>query len=314
MARPKVSVIVLTYNSESSLRACLASVQSQLDEVDGELLLIDNASTDGTVELARSIDAEPIEAGRNLGFAAGCNLGARHGVGDLLVFVNPDTVLDPGCLRALVAAARRETAGPLGGRAHGTDGTYDPRSVLGRPSLRGALCFAVGLNTATRGSPWTDPEHGPLRVPADGSARSVPAISGALLAISRSLWEELQGFDETYFLYGEDVDLSIRAVDLGWQPTLVTAAGYGHVGGVSSGSGPGRDVLLYQGKAELYWQHLPPVAARTAVGALQVGVFLRGLPAQLRLSRLEARAEPWWTLHLARGAWRAGYRTRRVRS
>lgn len=308
---PRLSVVVLTYQSGASLERCLASLQPQVDALGGELLVIDNDSADDTVEVARRAGIEAVPTGGNLGFAAGCNVGARHASGDLLVFVNPDSVVDDGCLAALVDAADEDGRwGPLGGRAHHPDGSYDRRSVLGRPSLRGAIAFASAIDMVFRGSAVLDPEHGPTELPASGPPVPVPAVSGALLAMPRPLWDRLGGFDECYFLYGEDVDLSLRATALGWQPVVVPEAGYVHVGGVSTSSISLRDILLYRGKVELYRRHLSPLAARIAIIALQVGTALRGAGVYIPVERIAARGRPWWELFRARRAWRQGYRDR----
>jgi N-acetylglucosaminyl-diphospho-decaprenol L-rhamnosyltransferase len=310
-ALPKPSVIVLTYNSSSTLAACLASLLPQIGTLGGQLLVADNGSTDATRELAASCGVDTIDNGGNVGFAAGCNLAARHATGEVLIFVNPDAVLEPGALEALCAAAGTPGLGPLGGRARLDDGSYDRRSAHGTPSLRGALSFAIAVDRVGRGRSWADPEGGPLAIPADGSLRPVPAVSGAVTAVPRPLWDRLGGFDESYFLYGEDIDLSVRAARLGWKPTLVTGAGYRHTGGVSSGDGTARDVWLYRGKVELYRRHLPAWGARLAVAGLQVGVLLRGLPALVGTGGLADRARPWWMLFGRRREWRIGYRDHR---
>lgn len=302
------SVVIVTYRSAATLAACVEALRPQVEEAGGDMLVVDNASPDDTVRLATELGLNVVETGANLGFAAGCNLGAEKVSGDPLVFVNPDAIVDEGALGALVDAARElRGAGPLGGRAHHADGGYDPRSVLGRPSLRGALLFASGLSTHRRGSARFDPEHGPLRVSADGSQRVVPAVSGALLAVPRALWEILGGFDERFFLYGEDVDLALRAADAGWRPTMVTDAGYLHLGGASSLARRDAGVLLHRGKVELYRRHLTPRAAGVAIAALQVGALIRGLPTVVPLPHISRRARPWWELFRLRRRWRTGY-------
>jgi N-acetylglucosaminyl-diphospho-decaprenol L-rhamnosyltransferase len=307
--RPRPSVIVLTYRSASTLSACIQALRPQVEELGGELLLVDNASPDDTVAVARDLGLDVVQTGANLGFAAGCNVAAGKATGDLIVLVNPDSVADEGALAALVDAVQADPdAGPLGGRAHHADGSYDRRSVLGRPSLRGAVLFALGLSTFRRGSRRLDPEHGPLYLSADDGPVPVNAVSGAFLAVPRPLWERLGGFDERFFLYGEDVDLSVRAAAAGWQPTLVPAAGYTHVGGVSSTNAGGTGLMLFRGKVELYRHHLGARSCRLAVVALQLGALLRGAAVLLPVPAIARRARPWWQLFRQRRRWRTGYR------
>lgn len=307
--RVPLRVAVVTYNSEATLAACLDSVAPQVEALGGQLVVVDNGSRDASVEVARDRGATVIEAGRNLGFAAGCNLAMQDADGELLVTVNPDSELDPDCLAGLLAVHRATPdAGPIGGRARHPDGRYDDRGVLGLPRLRGALAFAVGLDAAFRGSRWLDPEHGPSALPeSDTGTVPVEAVSGAVMGVPRELWERLGGLDERYFLYGEDVDLCLRAHQEGWQPVVALQAGYRHVGGMSADGSHLRRVLLHRGKVELYRHHLSPFRARVAVWALQVGAALRGAAAVGGRSLLARRAAPWRELFRARRTWRCGH-------
>lgn len=303
----RLSVVVLTYRSAATLEGCVRSLEPQVSALGGELVIVDNASPDQTVEVARRLGHEPVIAPRNLGFAAGCNLGARHASGDVLVFVNPDAAIDEGCLAAVLHAM--ESAGDIGivgARAHTEQGAYDPRCVLGMPSLRGSLSFALGLDSVFRHHPLLAPEQGPADLPTDHAVVTATAVSGALLAVARPAWELLDGFDEQFFLYGEDVDLCLRAGSAAWRTVVATGAGYQHVGGASSASGL-RDVLLYRGKVELYRRQLSPSAARVAITALQVGTLMRGLVGIVTGPGLPSRSRRWVTLYRSRREWREGH-------
>jgi N-acetylglucosaminyl-diphospho-decaprenol L-rhamnosyltransferase len=306
---PSPTVVVLTHASARTLPSCIDALRPQVAEVGGQLLVVDNASPDDTVAVAARLGVDVVATGGNLGFARGCNLAAESADGEVLILVNPDAVPDPGCLGALLSAVRDDPgAGPIGGRARFADGTYDPRCVLGRPCLRGALGFATGLSTLLPRRRLTAPEDGPPWLPADGGLIDVEVVSGALMAVPMGLWRVLGGFDERYFLYGEDVDLCLRAQALGWQPVVATRAGYSHVGGASSSTSRARDVWLHRGKAELYYRHLGPRSARLAVSALQAGAGLRGLAARAPRESIACRGRRWADLHADRALWRDGYR------
>lgn len=309
-ASPTVRVIVVSHNSAASLPACLQALQPQLTELGGELVVVDNDSEDDSVAVARRHGATVIEAARNLGFGAGCNLGAQGAAAELLVMVNPDSRLDAGCLSQLLEVHRAHVgAGPIGGRARLSDRSYDARAVLGRPRLRGALFFGLGLDVLFRGSRWIDPEHGPRAMPeGEGGAVAVEAVSGAVLAVPRDLWSRLHGFDERYYLYGEDVDLCLRAASIGWQPMMAVGASYTHVGGLTADGSHHRRMLLHRGKVELYRRHLAPWQAALAVRALQVGALLRGAATVADGTGLARRAAPWMELYRARRSWRDGHR------
>lgn len=308
-AAPSLRAIVVTYNSATSLAACLRALQPQVVDVGGELIMVDNGSDDESVAIGRRHGATVIEAGGNLGFAAGCNLGVRGAAADLLVVVNPDAQLDDGCLARLLEVHRGQArAGPIGGCARLEGGGYDRRAAMGGPRLRGALFFAVGLDALFRGSRWIDPEHGPRALPeGDGNVVPVEAVSGAVMAVPRELWSRLHGFDERYYLYGEDVDLCLRAASIGWQPVIAVGAGYTHVGGMTADASHHRRVLLHRGKVELYRRHLAPWQAALAVRALQIGALVRGAAAVAAGTRLARRAAPWIELYRARQSWRAGH-------
>lgn len=301
------SVVVLAYNSAATLDACLSALRPQVDELAAELVVVDNASEDNSAEVAEAHADRVVRSDVNRGFSGGCNLGVAHSSGRVVVLVNPDATLDPGCLQAVVAAAGDGTHGPVGGRARHADGSFDQRCTLGRPRLWGAVCFALGVDTLMHGSAWFDPEHGLGGLAPQSGVVAVEAVSGALMAVERSLWQQLGGLDEDYFLYGEDVDLCLRARAAGAQPAVVASAGYTHRGGMSTDATIQRHVLLHRGKVELYRRHLSPPAAHLAVVCLQVGALVRGLPTVLPLPGVARRARPWMLLFRRRRDWRDGH-------
>lgn len=306
---PTLRAIVVTHDSASVLPTCLRSLQPQVAGLGGELVVVDNASNDASVAIARRHGARVIESGRNLGFAAGCNLGAQGTTAELIVLVNPDSELDDGCLADLRAVQRTyPRTGPIGGRARLADGRYDRRAVMGWPRLRGAVSFALGLDAAFRGVRWIDPEHGPRSLPETGPATvAVEAVSGAVMAVPRELWSDLGGFDERYYLYGEDVDLCVRASRAGWQPTVAVAAGYTHAGGLATDGSHERRVLLHRGKVQLYRHHLGSWRAPLAVFALQVGALVRGMATVAGGTSWGRRGDPWMQLYRSRRSWRGGH-------
>lgn len=197
---PSLSVVIVAYNSASALELTLPALAAQLREGD-ELIVVDNASTDGSADTARRIasGAKVIEAGANLGFAAGCNRGAEEASGDLLVLLNPDAVPQPGwrdaielplldgrgwaAWQALVTADAGRTINTRGGVVHFT-----------------GIAWAGGAGMAIADLPPSEP-----------LAIEDPAfVSGACLAIPRRSYLEHGGMPERFFLYQEDVDLSLR--------------------------------------------------------------------------------------------------------
>jgi GT2 family glycosyltransferase len=184
MAR-SLSVVVVTHDSRAAVAAALPALWEQLGAGD-ELVVVDNASSDGTVDVVREIaaGATVVETGWNAGFAAAANVGARAARGELLVFLNPDATPAPGFVEAIRTGSWDAWMGLVtaeGGRVVNTSG--------------GVLHFT--------GIAWA----GPSRL--DGP-RETAFLSGACLAVPRDTFERVGGFADGYFMYHEDVDLSLR--------------------------------------------------------------------------------------------------------
>jgi GT2 family glycosyltransferase len=193
--RPTLSVLIVAWNSREELARSLPALLPELGEGD-ELIVVDNDSSDGTAEIAAALApaARIVRSGGNLGFAAGCNLGAAQAGGELLVILNPDAAPRAGFGEAIRRPwlEQRDWAAWQALVAEGGGRTINS---AGNPVHFTGIVWAGG--------------HGrPLaQAPAAGE---VTALSGACLAIPRRTWEEVGGFPERFFLYHEDVDLSLR--------------------------------------------------------------------------------------------------------
>ena len=196
MSEARLSVVVVTYHDAAPLRAALPALLPQLGP-DDELLIVDNASTDGTLAAARELapDALLFENGENLGFAAAANQGAARASGDLLLFLNPDSVPAAGFAEAIRAPLRERR----GWSAWMGLVTLDGGSTV---NTSGGVVHFTGI--AWAGQAGEPVERAP-REP-----REVAFASGACLAVPREVWRRLDGFPEHYFMYCEDVDLSLR--------------------------------------------------------------------------------------------------------
>jgi N-acetylglucosaminyl-diphospho-decaprenol L-rhamnosyltransferase len=314
--REGVSVVIVTYHSAPVIEQCLRAVAEGAPDVPMEVIVVDNASADDTIAIARAAAplARFIEQDRNGGFADGCAAGARVASGRWLLFLNPDTVIAAGAIKALLdCAADRPAAGIVGGRFVHEDGSVDPRSWWGRPSLWSALCFALCLNTLLPGSRVFDPET-PRPWSADlKEVRAVPVVSGACMLVQQELWEQLGGFDKQYFLYGEDADFCLRAAKAGCQPVVTARAECRHIGGKSSASGSQKLILLFTGKCTVARGHFPRGTRGIGVRLLLTGVFVRATASRwhsvspARQQRPTALSEDWRVLWARRREWRRGW-------
>ena len=193
--RPTVSVLVVTCNSREELARTLPALLPELEAGD-ELIVVDNASSDGTPEAVAALAPADrlLRMDRNTGFAAGCNAAAAEASGELLVILNPDAAPRPGFGEAI----RRPWL-------HGYGWTAWQALVADR---RGAEINSAGNPVHFTGIVWSGCHGGCVsQAPA---ASEVPSLSGACMAIPREAWREAGGFSSPFFLYHEDVDLSLR--------------------------------------------------------------------------------------------------------
>jgi GT2 family glycosyltransferase len=232
---PRISVIVLTYNGRQWLGACLESLLVQRDVPDYEVLVVDNGSTDGT--LAYVGEAFPsvrtIDNGRNLGFAAGNNVGARAARGAVLAFLNNDTVPADDWLSRLYTAL--------------IDGTLVTSRLVSM--AKPEVVDSAGDGYLRAGGAY---KHG-HGAPPEGFQESheVFGVCGAAFMIHRTAFEALKGFDESFFMVYEDVDLSYRARLAGYKcwyaaDAVVRHAGSGTLGTLSA-------MAVYYGQRNLEW-------------------------------------------------------------
>jgi GT2 family glycosyltransferase len=198
------SVIVLTYNARTFVEHCLSALGAQTF-ADFETIVVDNASSDGTARFVRERfpTARVVPSPRNDGYGAGNNLGAAQASGEILVFLNPDAIPSRDWLEKLIGGMRSHS------RKFATSKIVlrtDPDRLNSAGNLIHylGLSFCRGLNS---------------RESLFGVAEDVSSASGAACAISRELFQRIGGFDPTFFLYHDDVDLSMRAL-LAGEPCL----------------------------------------------------------------------------------------------
>jgi GT2 family glycosyltransferase len=204
--RPAVSVIIVTWNAGDVLGDCLDSIGRQRIEGGYETIVVDSGSTDGTAELLRSRDdVVTISKEDNVGFSRGNNEAARAARGEVLFFLNSDTVLlDPDVLATLASVATRPDVGLVGPRLENPDGSLQP-SCAGHLGVGRALLLSSGVHRLL-------PDRVLARAVPDrwshDRARDTGWLMGAAVAIRADLFEEAGGFWPT--MYAEDTDLAYR--------------------------------------------------------------------------------------------------------
>jgi N-acetylglucosaminyl-diphospho-decaprenol L-rhamnosyltransferase len=233
------SVVIVACDSGTLLGECVASVLDSSAPL--EIIVSDNASSDGSIEALESRwvgDARlrVLRNGANLGFAAGCNRAAAYARGDMLMFLNPDCRIEVDALERLRTHADART-GVLGAVIVGLDGKAEPASCRRDPLLRRALMTATSL--ARFESRW--PALRGTNLSENDSAEAieeVECVSGALMLLPRTAFDRIGGFDESYFLHFEDMDLCRRLRDVGLRVACARDVRVTHVKGTSSRSRP----------------------------------------------------------------------------
>jgi GT2 family glycosyltransferase len=263
------SVVIVTYNSSAWIRPCLDSVLRQAGECSRlEIIVVDNASTDET----RAIVATEyplvtvIANDRNRGFGAAVNQGAARAQHDVLLFLNPDTVVEAGFMRGLHEFfALHPGPSIAGGRLKEPDGRVQP-SCWRTPGLwsvlvESALPYTISLEIMTV-------------IPSEVSL--VETVSGACMAVAKADFDRLGGFDERFFMYYEDFDLCIRARQAGIPVYHVPGAPVvHHVRKSTEQSGEQFFLYVYRSKLEIVRKHESPAAHLLASLIVLAGISVR---------------------------------------
>jgi GT2 family glycosyltransferase len=207
MTTPRVSAVVLAWQAEPWLRRCVESLLES-EKVDVDVVLVDNGCTTDDVSLLERLPGvSVVRPGRNLGFAGGCNAGAAVATGEFVALVNGDAVVEPGTLARLVEEAGQPQIGIAVASVRLAE---DPRLI----NAGANPVHILGLSWSGR---MGEVETRTAPVPTAGA-------SGACLVIRRGLWDQLGGFDDAYFAYHEDVELSVRIWRMGLQVVYVPDA------------------------------------------------------------------------------------------
>jgi GT2 family glycosyltransferase len=256
MTSPDLSVCIVNWNTRDDLEQAIDSVLKADPSLDLQVIVVDNASADGSAEMVRRRfpGVLLIESGGNLGFARGYNRAAAEARGRYLLMLNPDTATRPGALGRLVDFLdSNPEAGAAGPRLLNRDGSLQyscrrfpkPLAAVFRNTVLGRV--APG-NRFSREYLMVEWDH--------GEAREVEWVSGAAICIRRESWEEVGGFDEGFFMYAEDMDWCLRAQQAGWRICYVPEAVIAHCIGRSSDQRPLAMVgQFHRSMARFYGKH-----------------------------------------------------------
>lgn len=229
----KPSVIILTYNSKGNIGKCLKSLENEKSLIE-EVIVVDNRSTDTTLaEIKKSrIVTRLIVNERNTGFSKGVNKGIMQARGELVLILNPDTIIERGAFQQLFKCLRSTKADIIGGKALKTDGGIH-NTYVREPGLLTGIFDFTNLRKIVP-SDYFHKVHYYLNNEFPTEEKEVDAVSGAFMMVKRGVFEEIGLFDENFFMYLEDVDFCSRAKKKGFKVVFCPMARVIHVGGASS--------------------------------------------------------------------------------
>jgi GT2 family glycosyltransferase len=247
----QISVIIVSWNTRQLLKACLNSIQNIGGSLIQEIIVVDNASADGSADMvANEFPAVTlIRSKENLGFARGNNLGIERASGSWLALVNSDVVVHPGCFERLVNYLEtHEKVGLVGPAVFGEDGQLQP-SCQRLPTISSTAFRSLALDSvfpSLLGRRLNQRSH--------DKPMEVEALWGCFWVARREAVAEVGGLDERFFFSAEDIDWCKRFGDAGWNIAFVPAATATHFGGGSCAVAPFRYSIERLRASLAYWK------------------------------------------------------------
>ncbi|WP_407557789.1 glycosyltransferase family 2 protein [Winogradskyella sp. 4-2091] len=204
----KLSVVILNYNVRYFLEACLKSVEVAIASIDAEIIVIDNNSSDDSCEMVKQLfpSIKLIENKENLGFSKGNNIGVAEAKGEYLCILNPDTIVAENTfIKLLKFSNAKQNLGIVGCQLIDGTGNYLPESKRNVPTPKVALKKVLGKVD----------DYYANNIDSDKTGK-VDILVGAFMWLKKEVYEAVKGFDESYFMYGEDIDLSYKIKKAGY--------------------------------------------------------------------------------------------------
>lgn len=278
-----MDVAIVTHQSEGEIEACLRGIELSTGVEIDRVTVVDNASSDHTVRLIESEfpSTDLIVSDSNLGFSVATNRAAARGTAEFLLILNPDVALDPDTLAVLVERLAGEPEiGIAGCRLLLPDGSEDHAARRSFPTPMSALSHFAGLSRRKR----VPESMKAYLAPGAASGGAVDAVNGALMLVERERFETVGGFDESYWMYMEDLDLCWRFRERGWLTWFEPSVEAIHVKGASSGRfRPLRlNWAFHRGMIRFYRDHLAEDHNSIYNSVVYLGVLVKFAASALR--------------------------------
>ncbi len=262
----QLSVIIVNYNVKHFLEQCLCSVQKAIADIAAEVIIVDNNSSDNSIEyLKLSFEGFIFIANKeNVGFAKACNQGLAIAKGKYILFLNPDTIVPEDCFQKCISFFEvNETAGALGVKMLDGKGNFLKESKRSFPSPLTSLYKLFGLSRLFPKSKLFSKFHlGHLN---ENENHEVDVLAGAFMMIKKEVLEKTGSFDEVFFMYGEDVDLSYRIQKEGYKNYYLAETSIIHFKGESTRKGSMNYVKMFYNAMSVF--------VRKHYGSARAGFF-----------------------------------------
>ena len=272
-----ISVIIVNYNVKDYLANCISSLLESAVESEVEIIVIDNNSFDGSVEMLNNefSQVQVVAHRENVGFGKAVNAGIDRARGDYVLVLNPDTIVQEDTLATLLKQmTERKNVAICGPKILNADGTLQLSCKRSFPTPWVAFPKLLGLSALFPGSKWAGRYN--LTYLDPDEEYSVEAISGSCMFIRRELIDEIGVFDERFFMFGEDLDLCFRAMEAGWEIRYVPDTQIVHYKGESVKVAPFDSIhWFYRAMSLFVDKHFSKTSSLITRWGLRTGIFFR---------------------------------------
>ena len=286
----RIAVVIVNYNVKDLLVSCLASLQASLTGITSEIIVVDNNSTDGSIDYAEPLfpGVRFIRLSDNLGFGKANNIGFSEALAqgaEYILCLNPDTLISEDTMRVMAEYMNAHPeVGLAGCKLLNADGTFQLSCRRGFPTPWASFCKVFGLQALFPHSPRFAQYNQTFR--SEDETYPVDAVGGAFMFIRKEALQAIEGFDEDFFMYGEDLDLCYRIQQQGWQILYLHTTSIIHYKGESTRRSAINEVKHFYEAMEIF--------ARKHYGSswlflafLRAGIAVRSALAYLSLYRWE---------------------------
>lgn len=249
----KLSIIIVNYNVSNELKQCLISVKNSLQNIESEIFVVDNNSSDDSCEMIRQFfpTVNLIENNENVGFAKANNQAIQRVVGEYILLLNPDTIVASDSFSKMIAFADDHSdLGGLGVKMVDENGNFLPESKRGVPTPFVALCKISGLyKLFPKSDTFNHYYLGALPV---DEVNEIEILAGACMLLRKSVIDAVGWLDEQYFLYGEDIDISYRILQQGYKNYYLPTTQIVHLKGVSTKKNQQKSIKAFYAAMEIF--------------------------------------------------------------